>query len=459
MIVFTIKESTEGRALVSIKDEKNNYVLKSELGETAAMLEWNEDKSEATLALPEGISHIGDFYEDTMTGVVGCIQFFNPKNDINKVTSIRLPETLKYIKSGFFNQFSNLNKIEFPGYSRVEIIYPMAFAYCINLNELAIPRNIDGTDVSIGADAFIGCDNMKRLETPVGSAIWLYCDTPFKGCNSLEELHLRGDAKILTPKFEVRNQLEDSTRFTNVMTYGLSNNPNFVSPLTRIGWDNNFYGENLTSITLPKCVKEIDKDAFNGHSKLRSIEMPDCITSIGERAFLCCYGLQSVKLPQKLFRLGASSFQVCNKLRFVEIPGGVSTIDAQAFADCENLEDVKIGYGVSTIGEGAFFGCGSLKKIKMPSTIRCIKSKAFFLCAELRDVHMPDDVTISDGGVFQYCHPKLRIHRASDKKDLFGQLGDSIQQFAKLLLGKMPRSSVHEAKNVMNNNMKDSRLK
>ncbi|MCR5820665.1 MAG: C10 family peptidase [Bacteroidaceae bacterium] len=102
--------------------------------------------------------------------------------------------------------------------------------------------------------------------------------------------------------------------------------------------DSSFYGcSTLTSITLPKNLKDIGKAAFSGCTRLASISLPGNIQSIGEGAFSGCVKLADVALPKRISAIGARAFYGCAALTEISLPLSITNVGDSAFAGCVSL--------------------------------------------------------------------------------------------------------------------------
>ena len=152
-----------------------------------------------------------------------------------------------------------------------------------------------------------------------------------------------------------------------------------------------FYGDALTSVTIPNSVTSIGDFALQKNA-LTSVTMPDSVTSIGDYAFQD-NALTSVTIGNSVTAIGSSTFSY-NALTSVTIPDGVTTIGYGAFA-LNNLTGVTIPDGVTTIGYGAFNG-NSLASLTIPDSVTAIGGAAFADNA-LTSVTIPDSVTAIGG--------------------------------------------------------------
>lgn len=72
--------------------------------------------------------------------------------------------------------------------------------------------------------------------------------------------------------------------------------------------------DKLTTVILPKTLKEIDDRAFSGCSNLRGIYIPEGVTRIGNSAFANCSSLEAIYLPESIEIIADRAMFRCPKL-------------------------------------------------------------------------------------------------------------------------------------------------
>ena len=116
----------------------------------------------------------------------------------------------------------------------------------------------------------------------------------------------------------VSDQGDDGTHYTGFVTVPESViNDDTTYPVNKIGAYAFAESTELTGVSIPNSVTEIDDHAFENCSSLAEVVIPSSVTTIGPRAFVGCTRLTSI-----------------------EIPEGVTTIGIWAFLNCDNLKDV-----------------------------------------------------------------------------------------------------------------------
>ncbi len=138
--------------------------------------------------------------------------------------------------------------------------------------------------------------------------------------------------------------------------------PSIISnmPVIAIGVEAFYSLTNVTGVTIPSGVTNIEEDAFYNCSGLTNITMANSITNIGENAFNLCSSLPTVAIPSSVISVGEDAFSQCSSLASVTIPNGVTSIGIGAFSDCSGLSTVTIPSSVTNIGLEAFLGCSSV---------------------------------------------------------------------------------------------------
>lgn len=98
----------------------------------------------------------------------------------------------------------------------------------------------------------------------------------------------------------------------------------------------------ITSVTFPDTVTEINSGAFASYKNLNRIVFSKNLEVIGHRAFMNCRSLESVELPDGLKIIYIEAFRYCRSLKSVTVPDSVEFISVSAFADV--AEDCEIHY-------------------------------------------------------------------------------------------------------------------
>lgn len=170
----------------------------------------------------------------------------------------------------------------------------------------------------------------------------------------------------------------DNDAFLNCMNLKTVVFPHKVKRLA-LGCDTFSNCTALESVRLPDGTDCL-WDTFTGCTALSDITLPDSIRIIGDFAFRNCINLKKVKLPANLKYISRNSFQGCTGLTEILIPEGIADIWEHAFQNCESLQNVQIPNGVIHIGEEAFAGCIRLSGIFIPNSVTYIGKKAFSGC-------------------------------------------------------------------------------
>lgn len=192
---------------------------------------------------------------------------------------------------------------------------------------------------------------------------------------------------------------------------------------------NAFYGCNITEVTIPKSVTIFDPKAFagnpiesynveEGHSFLYSedgvlyskdsnivnlVKYPsnkeftgfnENVNSIGKYAFYECSKVEEVVIPDTIISIWEGTFFDCKNLTKITIPETCTTIDSFAFVGCSSLQEITIPKSVQNFGTNIFKLCDSLETITFEDGIKTIPSdnKAFTSIPNLKTVYIPESV-------------------------------------------------------------------
>lgn len=272
-------------------------------------------------------------------------------------------------------------------------------------SDVVIPNSIDGFVVTaISMYAFSGRSDLASITIP--STIQSIGEDAFLECDGLKKVYA--------------SSIEDWCKID--FSYPEAN------PLFR-GADLYVDNKLVTDVTIPDGVKSIGKYAFYGYSSLKSISFPSSIRSIGEDAFSDCTNLDEVyatniedwckikfedefsnpihyagkiyidgelatdiTIPKGITKICDYAFENCDTITNVVIPNSVISIGDSAFSRCYNLKNISIPNSVVNIDEGAFSSCSNLEKVEIPDGIKFIKDYTFAFCENLTTIIIPQSV-------------------------------------------------------------------
>lgn len=172
--------------------------------------------------------------------------------DCGFLESIEIPESVNNIGNSAFAGCRSLKSIVIP--SGVTSIARSAFSGCESLESVQLPNN----DTYIGLYAFSGCRKLKSITIP--EKVTLIDRSAFSYCDSLEEIVVDENNKV----------------------YDSRNNCNAI-----INTSMDTLVAGCAKTIIPKGVKAIHDEAFNGIKGLSSINIPVSVESIGQAAFIC----------------------------------------------------------------------------------------------------------------------------------------------------------------------------
>lgn len=219
---------------------------------------------------------------------------------------------------------------------------------------LVIPATIDGIVVTeLGKLAF-GNDIGKPYETITlpASIEYISSDNPFSVCDSLtavivdssNENYIAEDGVLFTKD---KSKLVCYPQKKTGSSYSI---PEGVSVLGEAS----IYNTQLSEITFPSTLTEIQYYALGNNSKLTSADLSKTsVSSIGLYAFTDCSSLSNVLLPDSLYEIAGAAFSRCKALNEITLPKNLGMIGQYAFIDT-GLSKITVPDSVSEIGYSAF---------------------------------------------------------------------------------------------------------
>lgn len=179
--------------------------------------------------------------------------------------------------------------------------------------------------------------------------------------------------------------------------------------ITEINQYSFYYCSALTKVTLPSTVTTIGSYAFSNCSALTSMQLPESIKTIGDRAFYYSDALESINLPASLTELGGSAFSYCKALKTIDLPESLTKIGSSVFQNCQALTSIAIPASITEIPSSMFQNCSGLTSVSIPATVTTINGSALQGCSSLTGITLPAALTKLGSSVFQNCSNLVEI--------------------------------------------------
>ncbi|MBE6977086.1 MAG: hypothetical protein E7438_00380, partial [Ruminococcaceae bacterium] len=302
----------------------------------------------AELVLPEGLENIGDY---ALHGA--------------KITSIRIPASVKQISYCAFINCLDLQTVTFAENSALNVIEDSAFSGCTALKSANLPDNLR----ILGGSAFSGCKSLTEVILPAAlSNLERYA---FRGCSGLTKFVMQEGLEFIEG-----NVLSDE----NTRHYALE------------------------EITIPSTVREIGQSAFAYHTGLKRVYFAEGsqLTFLAYGVFNKCTSLESIALPASLTTLQEATisgvkrvdlFNGCTSLKNVDMSActNITVWPSRMFDGCTSLETLLLPESLLTINSYAAYGLTGLKEIVIPARVTEIGGYAFDGCTSLEKVTFAED--------------------------------------------------------------------
>lgn len=343
----------------------------------AKFVGFNKSTDITSLVIPSTIRKDGKTY-----AVVG-IESGNRYNGYNyyrqeKLVSISLPKTLRYIGNCALGYFPNMQYLEIP-----ENVTTMGTDIFCESNKLKTVKINAVTPPMVGS--FSGTDR-RKVYVPDGSLHAYRLASPWNNCvlvggegTSVSIDHVAA-GELGHFILDKATYLQEVNKLT-VISGNLNNDDwNTLKSMT-----------NLVELDISgMAVTSIPSYIFENKWGLEKIVLPKKLETIGYATFRDT-GLKEIELPENLTTLDSYAFQSCSSLANVKMSGKVTGISGYCFQECRNLQKVELAEGLQVIHNGAFYLCNSLQSINFPSTLTLIDYDSFN-GTDLREIDIPASV-------------------------------------------------------------------
>lgn len=242
-----------------------------------------------SVTLPEGLQYLGTDDYATEGVFEGC----------TALAGINIPASVEHIDYAFLGYCTALKAITLsPGNKAYKLVDgalltaddTQLVAYCPTSTG---PYTIGKTVTEVGAKAFAGCPNVTEIaiqnpDVNLGLEAFAYCpkltNITCSGSNFMSQqgvlLAADGDGKLL-------------------VCYPAGREPaTYVVPAGVTGIDiSAFKGSQVTSVTVPQGVENVEFHAFAYCPKLVTVSLPKSVTKVDDQAFAGSQALEEVVVP------------------------------------------------------------------------------------------------------------------------------------------------------------------
>ena len=395
-------------------------------------------------------------------------------NQYYEVTELKIPDSVKKIGNYQFCGFENLLKVELSKY--LTIIDDYALAYCSKLTTITIPSSVkkinsaaftgsgiyeivNNSNVYIGIGDYGIGKNIKVLVNNDGSKTYKTGVTEILEHDDFIFVKENDIYKLIAYKGLNENiTLPDTINGATYVLESISGVTNLVIPETVANIEKTalIYNETLTTITIPKSLKQIELEMFYNCKNLRDIyyngTMEDwCKLSIlydytpyeqslpsyyADNIYLLnenneYYKPTEIVIPQGIEKIGNYQFFGFKEVTSISISNTVKEISGNAFCNCTLVKDiyyngtiedwcqVKRGYAYFAEGMTNYDNFYMLDEnnqyyiptdIIIPEGIETIWGNSFYYFPFLNSITIPKSVKSIESGAFDWCNNLSNIY-------------------------------------------------
>ena len=409
-------------------------------------------------------------------------------NDFSTILKFQEGIKLETIAENAFTNWISLITVEFP--ESLTLIPNFAFSNCLALENVFIPASVK----NISTSAFTGCSSLKNVTislenqnfASVESVVFTYDKTEMliipaniesviipENCTKIPLTALQYAYSLTSVTVDDRNEyfttdgsiiyqnnvllcciggvseINVKNTTTQISNYAFSynkkiQNVDLSKTLISIIGSYAFHYANLSSVTFPPTLKQINSRAFE-NSAISNVIFESTSDSLPLSLSGCCFyrckNLTSLTFPHNIKTIDRMAFSQSNletvifadnstlenisdesfsycKINYLQFPDSLKIVDVYAFRNNE-ITSIKFGSGIQRISSNAFMECEQLGEVTFPEQcdLEEIQSAAFISCHSLIGFIIPSDTLNVHFSAFQDCTNLINITVFNENND------------------------------------------
>ena len=224
--------------------------------------------------------------------------------------------------------------------------------YYTSLETIDLPKSL----VTIGDGCFAFCPNLQVVNIPNDSHLEIVGRNCFSNCTKLEKISFPKSLKEF--RGELWREVDSNANVTIIGgTFYQCNNLKTVSfdnecPIKSFPMFCFCECTNLTTINIPSSMKKVGDGCFEDCTKLESISFPKSLTELVGKT-------EHVKIGTNLYAPYGCTFAKCSNLKSISFVKEchLEYFPVDCFLNCINLETINIPSSMTVLGCSSFVGC------------------------------------------------------------------------------------------------------
>ena len=393
---LVIPSSIGGQTVVSIGNKafyQNDKITSVKIPDTVHTIysyTFQDCTSLQELELGQGLTKICTY------AFAGCTALSSP---------LVIPDSVTTLDTYAFYNCSSIPSVKLS--ASLTSITAYAFRSCTSLSgELVIPNNVR----NINNYAFYNCPMIT--DVVIGRNISSIGSNAFALCNSLTHFTVPQNCSISSYAFK-QSGLETVSfpdeNIGTINTNAFDDTPwsDSVSIEPGACYIDNFFfkwiGDVPERVEVRDGVTWINGEIFLNNAQLKELSIPASVKFVGSNLCKGCTTLETVELEDGIEKIGTGAFMNCTALKSITIPGSVTGMGQDLCNGCTALKSAQLLPGVTSTEKNAFKGCTALQTVSLPDSLLSIGAYSFYSCKSIASIHIPYGVKNIYMEAFEAC--------------------------------------------------------